>query len=453
MCDSKDLLVGFLYGELDAADRRTFQAHLTSCADCREELAGLRATRGQIASWTPPEPDFGFRIVRGAAAPPPAPRFRISPAWGLAAAAVLVMGGRGRDRQSRRALRRASSSAPDGTAAARSPRSGERASPAVTPVDWSAQAAALDRRLRELETSRRANRRRCSMAARRTSRTSRCCGACARCSVRAKRGSSASSGCASPSSPAIRHAAEAGPRGDRSGHGAPAERERRRGQAIPRDDPARGPCGVSTEVAGGRGEIVRTGVALAMAITMAVPAAVGAQTTIRPSPEQRTRQDKISIMEGTLQASVGVAAKQVAKGVRSVDSNASLMFGTARAKGFPLEGHGVFFYVEIPTLDLSVMLSMEQIERSLQQRAEQQQPRADTQQVTRRAPGADGGGAHGRGIAGQHRRRGPEVPRHGPIGPHRRDARQQQEPRAGAGRVADDCRPQQRVPACRRTRS
>ena len=28
MCDSKDLLVGFLYGELDAADRRTFQAHL-----------------------------------------------------------------------------------------------------------------------------------------------------------------------------------------------------------------------------------------------------------------------------------------------------------------------------------------------------------------------------------------------------------------------------------------
>ena len=112
---------------------------------------------------------------------------------------------------------------------------------------------------------------------------------------------------------------------------------------------------------------------------------------IRPSPEQRTRQDKISIMEGTLQASVGVAARQVAQGVMSVDSNASLMFGNARAKGFPLEGHGVFFYVEIPTLDLSVMLSMEQIGRSLQQRAEQQQTRADTQQVTdvRREPRAE----------------------------------------------------------------
>jgi len=125
---------------------------------------------------------------------------------------------------------------------------------------------------------------------------------------------------------------------------------------------------------------------------MAVPAAVGAQTTIRPSPEQRTRQDKISIMEGTLQASVGVAAKQVAKGVRSVDSSASLMFGAPRAKGFPLEGHGVFFYVEVPTLDLSVMLSLEQIERSLQQRAEQQQqPRGDPQPVNdvRREPKAE----------------------------------------------------------------
>ena len=123
---------------------------------------------------------------------------------------------------------------------------------------------------------------------------------------------------------------------------------------------------------------MKTGVALAMAITMAVPAAVGAQTTIRPSPEQRTRQDKISIMEGTLERSVGVAARQVAKGVRSVDSSASLMFGDPRAKGFPLDGHGVFFYVEVPTLDLSVMLNVEQI---LQQRAEQQQPRGDPQPV------------------------------------------------------------------------
>jgi hypothetical protein len=126
---------------------------------------------------------------------------------------------------------------------------------------------------------------------------------------------------------------------------------------------------------------VRTGVALAMAITMTVPAAVGAQTPIRPSAEQQARQDKISIMEGTLQAAVGVAARQVAKGVRSIDSTADFMLGAAKAKGFTLEGHGVFFYVEVPTLDLSVMMSLDQFERSSQLRAEQQQPRADAQQV------------------------------------------------------------------------
>jgi hypothetical protein len=127
-----------------------------------------------------------------------------------------------------------------------------------------------------------------------------------------------------------------------------------------------------------------------MAITMTVPAALGAQTPIRPSAEQQARHDKISIMEGTLQASVGVAAKQVAKGVRSIESSASFMLGVARAKGFTLEGHGVFFYVEIPTLDLSVMMSLEQFERSSQLRAEQQQPRAEGVNELRRDPKQEG---------------------------------------------------------------
>ena len=123
---------------------------------------------------------------------------------------------------------------------------------------------------------------------------------------------------------------------------------------------------------------------------MTVPAALGAQTPIRPSAEQQARHDKISIMEGTLQASVGVAAKQVAKGVRSIDSTASFMLGVARAKGFTLEGHGVFFYVEIPTLDLSVMMSLEQFERSSQLRAEQQPPRAEGVNELRRDPKQEG---------------------------------------------------------------
>ncbi len=154
MCDSKDLLVGFLYGELDVAERRSFQSHLAFCAECRDELADLRATRGQIASWTPPEPDFGFHIVRGPAAPPaPAPRFRVAPAWGLAAAAVLVLG-----------IAAAIANlevryAGDGFVVRTGWNRGvevaavQDGAPTFTPVDWSSQAAALDRRLRDLEAS------------------------------------------------------------------------------------------------------------------------------------------------------------------------------------------------------------------------------------------------------------------------------------------------------------
>lgn len=92
MCD-KELLVGYVYGELTETERRAFAAHLTSCADCRDEADGLRATRAHLAMWSPPGPDFGFRIVSGAVAPPSdaRSRFRFAPAWGLSAAAVLVL--------------------------------------------------------------------------------------------------------------------------------------------------------------------------------------------------------------------------------------------------------------------------------------------------------------------------------------------------------------------------
>jgi hypothetical protein len=55
----------------------------------------LRRTRQHLTIWAPPEPEFTFHIVRGAAAPPPARRwFGFVPQWGMAAAAcVLVLAG------------------------------------------------------------------------------------------------------------------------------------------------------------------------------------------------------------------------------------------------------------------------------------------------------------------------------------------------------------------------
>lgn len=91
MCD-KELLLSYLYDELPSSDRRAFDRHLASCADCRADVDGLRGTRTHLTSWTPPEPDLGFQIVRSAKpVASPARWWRASPAWGLAAAALLTV--------------------------------------------------------------------------------------------------------------------------------------------------------------------------------------------------------------------------------------------------------------------------------------------------------------------------------------------------------------------------
>jgi hypothetical protein len=149
MCDSKELLVSFLYDEIDPASKREFQKHLSTCVECRDELAELGATRAQIATWTPPDADLGFRMVREAASPKRR-WFQWSPAWGFAAAAVVLL-----------AISAAIANldiryGSDGLVV----RTGwnhsvelaqQSAATNVTPVDWKADADRLDRRVRELE--------------------------------------------------------------------------------------------------------------------------------------------------------------------------------------------------------------------------------------------------------------------------------------------------------------
>jgi hypothetical protein len=149
MCDRKELLVGFLYGELEPSDRRTFQQHLTTCAACRDELSELRGTREQIALWTPPDADLGFRIVRGAAAAAPS-RFRFTPGWAFAAAAVLVLAVGAaianldvRYGSDGVVVRTGWNHAAD--------RATQAPASAVANVDWKTQTEQIDRRLRDLE--------------------------------------------------------------------------------------------------------------------------------------------------------------------------------------------------------------------------------------------------------------------------------------------------------------
>ena len=77
------------------ASARSSRRHLSDCAECRQGLAELRGTRQLLASWAPPQPEFNFHIVRGAAPPaaPAAPRRRFAfvPQWALSAAAALLL--------------------------------------------------------------------------------------------------------------------------------------------------------------------------------------------------------------------------------------------------------------------------------------------------------------------------------------------------------------------------
>ena len=106
MCNAdKTDLVSYLYDDLDRAARERVERHLRGCADCSEELAGLRSVRTDLLTWTPPEPEFAFRIIaeprapqagdypRGTVLRPDVPSWRawLKPASGLAAAAVLVL--------------------------------------------------------------------------------------------------------------------------------------------------------------------------------------------------------------------------------------------------------------------------------------------------------------------------------------------------------------------------
>ena len=91
MCN-QELLIGYIYGELSPSERAAFEAHVGTCTACREEVETLQETRQHLACWAPPEPALDFTVVRGgrqAAAPPR--RLAFVPAWGLAAAASLLL--------------------------------------------------------------------------------------------------------------------------------------------------------------------------------------------------------------------------------------------------------------------------------------------------------------------------------------------------------------------------
>jgi anti-sigma factor RsiW len=88
MCDERERLIGYVYGEGDSAERRTIADHLEQCPECRTEIAGLERTRQDLLAWDVPRHDPIWRPVAPVARQP---FWREVPGWAMAAAAGLVL--------------------------------------------------------------------------------------------------------------------------------------------------------------------------------------------------------------------------------------------------------------------------------------------------------------------------------------------------------------------------
>lgn len=88
-----DVIVGYLYDDLEPRARLAFEDHVVGCRVCRTELEDLRGVRADLAQWAPPEP---ARVL--AFDPRPRRGNRVwaaladVPVWVQVAAALLVVG-------------------------------------------------------------------------------------------------------------------------------------------------------------------------------------------------------------------------------------------------------------------------------------------------------------------------------------------------------------------------
>src|SRR5687767_9909484 len=104
----------------------------------------------------------------------------------------------------------------------------------------------------------------------------------------------------------------------------------------------------------------------AAAAVVAVTTAVAAAQA--PSPQQaqeeqiRARQ-RIATMEAVLQQAVSNGAGKVLRQVQTIMPDQPMLAGAPQARGFRLDGYGVFFDVEVPLLRLPILWPLRYVVR------------------------------------------------------------------------------------------
>ena len=94
----------------------------------------------------------------------------------------------------------------------------------------------------------------------------------------------------------------------------------------------------------------------ALAVVLALVAGT-ASAQVQPT-EAELRASRIWTMEGILERAVSFGAESVLRQVANVIADRPSLSGYPEVRGFPLVGHGLFFYVQVPGLQLPIMWSM-----------------------------------------------------------------------------------------------
>jgi hypothetical protein len=106
--------------------------------------------------------------------------------------------------------------------------------------------------------------------------------------------------------------------------------------------------------------------AFAQAAQTPEPPAASQETTLRPAaPAPESRRHAIKLVEAVLSSAVRGGAEHLAEQLGSGSPNMSFFTGQARARGFVLDGYGVFFHVEIPEMQQSLVMSIATLERDM----------------------------------------------------------------------------------------
>jgi hypothetical protein len=82
-----------------------------------------------------------------------------------------------------------------------------------------------------------------------------------------------------------------------------------------------------------------------------------------PADQMRAR-FQIAAMEGVLERAVQLGAQRLSQQVQAVSSDTLFIATAARAKGFWLEGYGVFFDVDVPAMRHSMAYTFRTLDRS-----------------------------------------------------------------------------------------